>query len=586
MLCISCYGLPQLFMLIITSVLFIVHDLNIKKTIYISIICRIVIFLLAYVFVFFGLSVNILYFILYIWIIYGLIKSNNKIKCFFRLFFICQFWSFVGLILYTAIPSNTIYDILILFLINYTISDIDFYTDSKPDIVDGTLGEIYSALKNKFSEFLTGGPKGPGPNGPGPEGPDIKHWALAGDPDSESFSDNLRTRFKILAKDIDNHNKDVIVDNNSKDIIEKVSNINLYIEYHRDPYSWTLLLDRGLFDKNEYLLNDPDPEIQKNIGDIFSPVRMDILSNIKEYNHLWYCKNYYETNLFYSSLEKSISKDLLKKEIWARIYHDSVLKNLYKNELKYKDLWDSWHKSQANIQYAEFSLNKPSIDLDNKQHIINMFHAKNAYYEVNDNLLIVGAGILSKDYILERLTYLYKSDPNLSKLEFYTKVWEYQEESIKKFSKFYDFYNDLCHKYMLNHYDKLKIERVIKSDLEYKNFLSKAVLKDYILNTWKHVPGWNLNVPLEPEHNNGKHSYVTSVPGVIKFYHPLSSKDFFTKQVKLMSTVHYTDKYLRFIQYEFEDFVIKKGVCAKDVRDSTLKNLPRYLSKQIYFITR
>jgi len=45
-------------------------------------------------------------------------------------------------------------------------------------------------------------------------------------------------------------------------------------------------LDRGLFDKNEYLLNDPDPEIQKNIGDIFSPVRMDILSNIKEYNHL------------------------------------------------------------------------------------------------------------------------------------------------------------------------------------------------------------------------------------------------------------------------------------------------------------
>jgi len=51
-----------------------------------------------------------------------------------------------------------------------------------------------------------------------------------------------------------------------------------------------------------------------------------------------------------------------------------------------------------------------------------MFHAKNAYYEVNDNLLIVGAGILSKDYILERLTYLYKSDPNLSKLEFYTKV--------------------------------------------------------------------------------------------------------------------------------------------------------------------
>lgn len=536
--------------------------LNVKNIIYISIVCKIVIFLLLCGFVFMNIDVNILYLILFIWVVYGLIKSSNISKSLFKLFFICQFWNLVAMILHITIPSNIcIFNTLILFLINYIISDIDFYSECDAGNSKDILDALSQALKNiKFKEYLNfpGGPKGPGP-----EGPDSKYLPQGWDFDrEESPSESLTTKYKNLSKDIDNHNTNIIVSNNNE-IIEKVSNINLYIDYYRDPYSWVWRLDHNYLQRADF------SEIYSNR--LFHSVKHDLISDIKQYNFLLYCKVYYENKLFYSLAEKSImSRDILHNSFWNRIYYDSILKNL--SESKYKNLWDSWQKSQTSLPYAEYMLKSGSEPYKEGVHIVNMFDEKKAYFEVNDNILIIGAGILCKDYIITRLENLHSSDPNLSKLEFYAKAWEYHQESIQVFSKFFNHYNDLCQKYMLKYYDKNSLEGAIKANEEYKKFLANTHLADYIIDTWKKVPGYNWDVNPEYIYPNFKFNLYSPIPGITKFEHAFTAKDFFTKKpMEYMSPADYKAKYREFIHDEFESINKKYKASCRDIRDFSYK---------------
>jgi hypothetical protein len=86
----------------------------------------------------------------------------------------------------------------------------------------------------------------------------------------------------------------------------------------------------------------------------------------------------------------------------------------------------------------------------------NIFRKDLAYGELNDNLLIIGTGILCKMHVYTNLMNEYAQDlefyqccehliprdlVGIDKLEFYTKSWELYKDSLTKYYPFFSHYN-------------------------------------------------------------------------------------------------------------------------------------------------
>jgi hypothetical protein len=99
--------------------------------------------------------------------------------------------------------------------------------------------------------------------------------------------------------------------------------------------------------------------------------------------------------------------------------------------------WNIWHKSQLpgwKLQSYE--------DKWNSTNSIRNLRASDVYFELNDNLLIIGAGILCKNYVYTKMLEFYGPDKMMmNKVDFYTKAWELYQEALQKYYPFFHHYN-------------------------------------------------------------------------------------------------------------------------------------------------
>lgn len=429
---------------------------NIKKLLCISIIYKIIISILQWIFVFFNLNNVILYIVLFVLIIYGFLSSDNKKKSIFKLIFLLEFWCLFTIIFnlgWFDMDSIILKSIMLIFLTNYMVNDIDYFSDLNPSNSKHILDALHNLLKNlNIKDLLSSGGGGGGPD------PDfLPYMYLLIDTDDESkigiikpidiinkiflnssYNNSLSMRF-------DEHNKHIIYPIKDEMIEEKNKflSTNQFISYHfSNPYSLTFFGGKS---------ND--------ISNFFENFKVNIFSDIEKYNNLLLCKFYYE----------------------------SENKNLLPN--KFKNLWENWHSNQLCYGSSEKDMHYYP-----NRYVINLIRKDAAYGELNDNILIIGLNILCKMYIYTNLYYDYLPDFYVSKVEFYTKAWEYYKESLQKYYPFFHHYNWFCKLYILEHATKTHYLSILKNESIFnENNATVPPLREHILN-WYKRPEWSNDV--------------------------------------------------------------------------------------------
>lgn len=427
-----------------------------------TITIKIIISILGWIFVFFNWNTIILYTIIYTLIICSFIYSKNKKKFIFKLIFILGFWNIVTIIfniVWYDIDLTIINNIMILFLVNY----IDQYSDLNPSNSKHILDALHNLLKelNIHDLFSSGG----GGNGSGPffvpldtdeekNFSDLviktneKSWNRISYNGLEYLSSLNNDQVQFIIGKIDNYNKELVYPKGGEMIEEKnkLISTNLFLDYNfHHPY--------GLARINM---------LTNNLTDWFIEFKHHILADVEKYNKLMLCKFYYENK----------NKDLLPN--------------------KFKDFWKEWQLAQVSIQLGS---DLEIIKIKSNSFIKNFFKEDLAYGELNDNILIIGAGILCKVYIYANLHNNYYPDLNTSKVEFFTKGWEYYQEALQKYYFFFHHYNWFCKLYSLNNFTKSDILiEILNDDICQKRVTSIPPLYKYILDGWRQKPDWFNNI--------------------------------------------------------------------------------------------
>lgn len=486
---------------------------NVKTLICMSIILKIVIFILERIFIFFSLSTIIIYVLLYLLIFYGFIRSNEKKKSIYKLIFLILFWSvftmiFIVLfndysIILNVIDSSMLKNFLSIFLVNYIINDIDYFSDLTPSNSKYILDVLHNLLKNINKDLF---PSGGGGGGLDPEILPYAYLCIDKNeksnitsfwPDMDINLDSILT--KIISAKLDYHNKNLVYPKLGEMLVEKNKMIsyNNYLDYYfHSPYD---LASFGW-------------ENNKNISDFLPLFKQEILREIEQYNKYILCKFYYEND----------NKDSLP----------SI----------FKSFWREWHLSQiaSPDRYLELMRKNPNF------YISNFIKEDVAYRELNDNILIIGVGILCKVYIYANLYTDYNPDFNVSKVKFYTKAWEYYIESICHYSSFFKHYNWYCKLYELEHFTK--------SNIWYKLW-EEGTLRAEVAS----IPALHndiLNLPVKPTWDN------TIRPNALPKYKEISL-------YKLGLTVHKV--YLEWDNKHLYDFFFYHDCPPADASDFTKK---------------
>jgi len=133
----------------------------------------------------------------------------------------------------------------------------------------------------------------------------------------------------------------------------------------------------------------------------------------------------------------------------AKFYYESKNKDLLPQDFKF--MWAWWHNSQT-ILLGESLVNRHMATSFN--HFPNFFKAENAYFELNDNLLIIGLGLLCRHYIYTKLLEESWQNIYISRMDFLAHAQQLYDEALKKYYPFFQHYNWHCKKYILEHYTK------------------------------------------------------------------------------------------------------------------------------------
>jgi len=246
------------------------------------------------------------------------------------------------------------------------------------------------------------------------------------------------------------------------------------------------------------------------IPDFYRCFKLNILSDVEQYNHLSLCKFYYESE----------NKDLLPS--------------------KFKDHWRDWHSSQIWTvnKCKEYMTKFPNC------HINNFIKKDLVYNELKDNMLIIGAGILSKVYLYQKLYHDYHPNIYVPKVQFYTKAWFYYVEALTEYAQFFEQYNSFCKLHILQNCTKSDIWfQMFKNQNFQKGVESIPPLREDILN-WPVKPTWYNKIrpentkpyisnPIEPGRPFFKEGYMSLRPIIARdlcndlYKKPVDIKDFY-----------------------------------------------------------
>ena len=372
-----------------------------------------------------------------------------------------------------------------IFLLNYMINDsFDFYSNLDPSNSKHILDMLHDLLQKELKKFLPGG----GGGGPEPEFIPYMEHLLDDKREIKStwmYSAPLELNkedLEEIALSIDKHNNnlDKPVGVEFKEEKDKLIAKNSFLDQdHHHPYE---LAGLSLYTK-----------------EFFFYYKNWILRDISNYNFLSICKLYYESD----------NKSLLPE--------------------KMESYWKIWHNSQ--ISSTLFRL---QVLLDSDRSILNI-RASNVYFEANDNLLIIGAGILCKHYVYENMLKFYEANKTISRVVFFTKAWEFYQEALQKYYPFFHHYNWHVKLALLegsfaditaNLNNEIKVENAVKSMPP----LNERVLSKLYKPAWYKVPepDWFREMPWQHPSELKENISVHS----IKFRFVFDSKTFFLKEEK------------------------------------------------------
>lgn len=398
---------------------------------------------------------------------------------------------------------------MVMFFVHYIVSDLDFYEDTNlfskldPSNSKHILDALHDILKNLNLKDLNVNIFGKG-GGPDPDPDFFPYMCLFLDTEKEPVFIGERVGHNDISLDpselnykskiVDDHNKNLVYPLGKDMIAEKnkLISINIFLDYgFHTPYGIANLCEKYGFDSTNF---------------IFYHLKHSITKDVKVYDALLASKIYYESE----------DKTLLP--------------------YKFKNLWMLWHKDQIGLQDI---LNNMKISPENS--LINFFKKDVAYNELNDNILIVGLGILCKYHIYTNLYNEFgMKGLDLSKLEFYTKAWEYYQEAIQKYYPFFHHYNWFCKLYILERYSESDILDQLASNNNYEKRLSSVPpLFEYILNGWNFKPDWNNDI--RPDIYPDFKQYSTCILGSSKVHFVFNLKNFFENKLEIKSFIPQSD---------------------------------------------
>jgi len=470
---------------------------NVKILISLSILCKVIISILGCIFVFFNWNVNILYIVIFIFITYSFIISKEKKKFIYKLIFLIGFWNSFTIIfnmVWFNVDSAILNNIMLIYLANY----IDQYSDLNPSNSKHVLDALHNLLKELNIHDLF--PSGGGGNNSGPF-----FFPLITDTDEKDFSYLIKTsekprwdsfpmlhnflsnsdEVKIIIEKIDNHNKRLVYPGDKYMHEEKnlMTSFNRFLDFNfHSPYGLASI-HKYNNDLNEWL-----PAFKRNI-----------LMDVEKYNKLLICKYYYENK------DKDSLPDI------------------------FKNFWERWHNFQINIHFrVNFECEKY---LESRPYscIQNFFRKDVVYGELNDNILIIGAGILCKIYIYTNMYDNYHSNLNVSKVEFFTKGWAYYQEALQKYYPFFHHYNWFCKLYQLKNSTEFDIFKNIYNDLRVKEKVASIppLFEDVL--EWPIKPEWYNDIR-PPMYKKDILLYKKGLNMAKPFTKWTDFKDFHTKQ--------------------------------------------------------
>lgn len=491
------------------------YKINIIFLLKMSLIFKVIIGILGVIFSILYLNINILYIIIYLWIIYGILKSQNKKITLFKLFFIVQFWSLLNIIYYLLFCNvDFLNTLLFSFFINYICNEnTDLYSNMDPKESKEILGKLHELLKEMdLSSFKFDFFKGKGPN---PDPDFEKYLGLFLDIDEEPKEEwgvrgysNHKSSYgakslysetaKIISKKIDDYNSKLDYSRQNELLTEKnkIISLNNYIDY-----SYGSL--------NNFISRFPINNLN-DLSGFFWYVKQDIHHEIAHYNSMFAAKYYYD------------NKD------------SSLLPN------KFKELWDAWHLSQAfrfDHWYNKYFLGPMEAEDYSDTYKNNFFEQKNVYAELLDNILIVGTGLLCKIYIYENTLKFYNKemkypDYDIKIFQFYEKIWEFHKESLQKYYPFFDYYNWNCKLYFLEHATKNDILKYNVDGVTLPRLYEIPKLFEYMVE-----------LPYKPTTDNDIRPYCFNylkcspfTKGLHLIYPQFDVKNFFSKVVIEKST--------------------------------------------------
>lgn len=478
---------------------------NMMELICVIIIFKIIIALLSWAFEYMTINPIILYILLFVSITYGIINSDKKKKALFKLFFILQFW-FIFTWIYGIIfkDINTLDNILLVFLGNYYyMNHIYLYSDLDPSNSKHILDALHTLLKEiNFKDYL-----GPGGKGPNPDFLPYSSVFLNTDREPSIPYNNEAIDFdspyvKDLIKKIDDHNNNIKLagDNmlEEKNMLLSINNLNKPRIAESGPYTLPKYdaLTKAQIRSQSWINYEND-----NLLLFFHNFKNSIFSDIDHYDSLMACKIYYE------SADKTILPD------------------------KFKSIWIDWHSMQCHVpnssglKPADACLNlllkKPTW------YYPNFYKEDIAYKELYDNILIVGLDLLCKHYMYTHLYNLNIQNPDINKLEFFIKGWEYYKEAKTKYYPFFNHYQWYCKLYPLDKYSEPQLIRNLDwSILQSKRIDSIPPLDISILSRDIQPQYYNDIRPRVIDYEQRMFSYLW---GSKLVFSEFDSKDFFTK---------------------------------------------------------
>lgn len=331
---------------------------------------------------FLDLGIYILYGLIFIFFIFSFLKVRSKSNSLLRPIFLFQFLLILS-VCYSIFNINiSILDLSFLFLLNYMLDANDFYSEIDSNTSGKILKSLHELLNNlDLSKYKLGG------GGPNPDG---FNWGFFFNPDildigekpDKSLSYLESKPFDYNSVEVINMRNKIYIHNNmleyagKKDFINEKNFLikrNFSIEQFRDIYSMMNIT---------YDVDNPYVFLHS--------LRYSTYNNIKTYNLLLTIKNHQE----------------------------SMFKFIFPSE--FNKISDYWFSAQSNT-YLQDSL---KVSDKSERYVNNFLNKKLVNHELYDNILIIGIGILCKDFILTKLTNYYSSNlvEGINNVDFYIKA--------------------------------------------------------------------------------------------------------------------------------------------------------------------